>query len=76
MKKNEIKGAGTFNIEHFTKSYTSVEGKTILWRLFKSAIINKEKSLDTDELKEFAVFYEKMNKLMDDVYANYPQEVT
>lgn len=69
MDRNKRMWLSGSNTDHFIKSYSAVEGKTILWRIFKSAIMNKQKALDKEELKEFAVFYERLNKVLDDVYA-------
>ena len=67
MENNE-KIIYPFNIEHFVKSYTSVESKTLLWKLFKAAVVNQDAAVDKTELKELAVFYERLNKVLDDVY--------
>jgi len=61
-------GLAFFNIEHFVKSYTKVESKTLLWSLFKLSILDKRKTIDKSELKKLAVFYEKLNKVLDDIY--------
>lgn len=64
----EKSGFAIFNIEHFVKSYSKVESKTVLWRMFKMAILDERECLDKVELKELAVFYEKLNKVLDDIY--------
>lgn len=66
--KNSTKPSYPFNIEHLVKSYSAVESKTLLWKLFKTAVVNNKKVLDKAELKELAVFYEKLNKALDDIY--------
>ena len=67
MRKEKL-GSAFFNIEHFVKSYTKVESKTLLWRLFKLSILDKRNAMPKDELKDLAVFYEKLNKVLDDIY--------
>lgn len=76
MDRNKRTWQSRSNTDHFIKSYSAVEGKTILWKIFKFAIMNKQKAFGKEELKEFAVFYEKLNKVLDDVYAINAGETT
>jgi hypothetical protein len=55
-------------IADFKYSYSLVESKTLLWKLFKAAVIPKCKDLDKRDLCNLATFYEKLNKVLDEVY--------
>ena len=54
--------------QDFSYSYNLDESKKLLWKLFKAAIIPKCNRLNKRELSDLTTFYEKLNKVLDEVY--------
>lgn len=51
-------------MEHFFKSYTTVEAQSLLWRWFVLSIRNEFRELSTDEMQRFADFFDQLQNLV------------